>query len=93
MQLTHLTLLTAYNIHTYLLWYVKNTLSPLCQKVGNKSWFFEYFSVILYAIVRIIVEKFIEVLKMRKLDFSKKVDKKQSYIGLLPRSSKSDLDY
>ena len=29
---------------------------------------------------------------MRKLDFSKKVDKKQSYIGLLPRSSKSDLD-
>ena len=82
MQLTHLTTHT----HGLLLGMsVKNTLSPLCQKVGNKSWFFEYFSVsILYSIVRNIVEKFIEVLKMRKLDFSKKVDKKQSYIGLLP---------
>ena len=65
-------------------WYVcKKHPVPLM----SKSWqqFLVFWIFLCYSIVKNIVEKFIEVLKMRKLDFSKKVDKKQSYyIGLLP---------
>ena len=72
MQLTHLT------THTHGLLVgmsVKNTLSPLCQKVGNNSWFFEYIS-LCYSIVKNIVGKIHRGVEDEKIGLLKKVDKK-----------------